>query len=72
MSVISSSDMVMLGNRRGRPVRAEATSIKHQIRFSPAELHRVKIAASLNYQTPSQFIRDAVVTAAEDCLENVE
>lgn len=67
-----SSGSLMIGGRRGRPYRAEGPTVRHSVRFSPAELHRVKIAASINYQTPSQFIRDAIVTAADDCLENVE
>lgn len=63
--------MMILG-RRGRPCRTGVPTVRQTVRLSPAELHRVKIAASLNYQTPSQFVRDAIMTAAEDCLENLE
>ena len=62
----------MITGRRGRPFRAEAPTVRQTIRLSPAELKRVKIAASTNYQTPSQFVRDAILTAAEDCLERGE
>jgi uncharacterized protein (DUF1778 family) len=41
------------------------------VRLSPAERARVQVAASTNYQTVSQFMRDALVTAAEDCLEDL-
>lgn len=56
--------------RRGRPLRAEAPSVPVVIRFSPAELDRIKRAASVNRQDKSEFARDAIVTAAEDCLES--
>ncbi len=55
--------------RRGRNPRAEAPSIPRTFRFSPAELHRMELAAKVNGQCPSQFARDAIVTAADDCLE---
>lgn len=40
------------------------------IRLSPDERQSVKLAAKVNRQTPSQFARDALVTAAAECLEN--
>lgn len=52
-----------------RPIRAEAPSLPLPIRLSPAERVRVELAAKANRQTPSQFARDALVTAAEECLE---
>jgi uncharacterized protein (DUF1778 family) len=39
------------------------------VRLSPAELDRLREAARANHQTPNQFARDALVTAADDCLE---
>jgi uncharacterized protein (DUF1778 family) len=53
-----------------RPMRAEAPSQPVPVRLSPDERDRVEKAAKVNHQKPSQFIRDAVVTAAEDCLEH--
>jgi len=55
--------------RRGRPPRAEAPSTPLRIRFSPLERQRLELAAQANRQRPSDFARDAIVTAAEDCLE---
>ncbi len=52
-----------------RQARAEAPSTPMPIRLSPAERERVERAAKVNHQTPSQFARDALVTAADDCLE---
>jgi len=52
-----------------RPTRAEATSGDFHVRLSPAERERVDQAAKANHQTTSQFARDAIVTAADDCLE---
>jgi len=52
-----------------RPTRAEAPSVPTCTRLSPAELVRVTLAAATNHQTVSQFARDALVTAADDCLE---
>jgi uncharacterized protein (DUF1778 family) len=37
--------------------------------LSPAERDRLMTAARINRQNVSQFARDALVTAAEDCLE---
>jgi uncharacterized protein (DUF1778 family) len=53
-----------------RPVRAEAPSSPLPIRLSPDERECVEMAARVNRQTPSQFARDALVTAASECLEN--
>ena len=52
------------------PPRAEAPSTPFHVRLSPAERERVKEAAQINRQTPSQFARDALLTAAEDSLED--
>lgn len=51
--------------------RAEAPSVPVPIRLSPAERDLVQQAAKVNHQRPSQFIRDAIITAAGDCLEHV-
>jgi len=53
----------------GRKPRAEAPSSPFRLRLSPAEYDRLKKAAKLNRQPTSDFARDALVTAAEDCLE---
>jgi len=53
-----------------RPVRAEAPSVATCTRLSPAERDRVDQAAKANHQTVSQFARDALNTAADDCLES--
>jgi uncharacterized protein (DUF1778 family) len=50
-------------------VRAEAPSVPVCTRLSPAERDRVDQAAIVNHQTASQFARDALVMAADDCLE---
>ncbi len=52
-----------------RPNRAEALSVPTSTRLSPAERERVEQAAAANHQTVSQFSRDALVTAADECLE---
>jgi len=57
--------------KRGRPSRAEAPSKPLRIRLSPAELDRMQKAANANRQRLSDFARDAIVTAADDCLESI-
>jgi uncharacterized protein (DUF1778 family) len=57
--------------RRGRPRRAEDRADTFCIRLTPEERQRVDLAASANHQTPSDFARDAIVTAAADCLEAI-
>lgn len=52
-----------------RPTRAEAPSTPLQVRLSPEERQAVDAAAAANHQTTSQFARDALVTAAAECLE---
>jgi len=52
-----------------RKLRADAPSLPFQVRLSPAERVRVEEAARLNHQTVSDFARDALVTAAAECLE---
>ena len=52
-----------------RKARAEAPSLPMPVRLSPAERARVMEAARVNRQSISAFCRDALVTAAEDCLE---
>lgn len=55
-----------------RRPRAEAPSEPFRIRLSPDERRWFTIAARVNHQNLSQFARDAIVTAAEDCLETVQ
>lgn len=71
MSVTERS-LIVVGEtrkRRGPRLRAEAPSFPLPIRLSPQERQRVKLAADVNHQSISEFARDALVTAAEDCLE---
>ncbi len=49
--------------------RAEAPSTPSQVRLSPAERSLVDAAASVNHQTFSDFARDALASAAGECLE---
>lgn len=53
-----------------RPARAEAPSKPVPVRLSPAERQRVEEAARVNHQRFAEFARDALVTAADDCLED--
>jgi len=53
-----------------RPNRAEAPSQDFHLRLSPAERVRVEAAAKVNHQTASEFGRDALITAADDCLDD--
>lgn len=57
--------------RRGRPARAEAPSRRFVIWLSPAERDRLNDAARANRQRPGEFARDALVIAADDCLEEL-
>ncbi len=52
-----------------RPYRAEAPSEVVTLRLSPEERERLRKAALANMQRPSDFARDAIVTAAEEILE---
>ncbi len=54
-----------------RPVRAEAPSLACCPRLSPIERERVDQAAKVNHQSVSEFARDALVTAADDCLDDL-
>jgi uncharacterized protein (DUF1778 family) len=54
-----------------RANRAEAPSLDFHLRLSPAERDRVDEAAATNHQTASEFGRDALVQAADDCLEAI-
>lgn len=51
------------------PRRAEAPTRLLNVRLSPAERAIAERAARVNHQNVSQFLRDALLTAAEDCLE---
>lgn len=68
MSVTPDS-LTVFGNRRGRKPRAEAPSIPTTVRLSPVESERLLLAAKANHQKASDFVRDAILTATEDCLE---
>lgn len=67
---MKSSDLMRPTSPRAGKYRAEAPSVPRTIRFSPAELQRIAQAAQVNGQKPSDFARDAIVTAADDCLES--
>jgi uncharacterized protein (DUF1778 family) len=53
-----------------RKLRAEAPAVPMPVRLSPAERARIEEAARVNHQKVSEFCRDALVTAADDCLED--
>ena len=69
---MSEPQLIILGgaHRRGRRPRAEAAGVPLLTRLSPMERERVQLAARVNGQNLSEFARDALVTAAEDCLES--
>jgi len=53
-----------------RPIRAEAPSGQPwRVRLSPDERDRAREAARVNQQTVSAFVRDAIDSAAAECLE---
>lgn len=62
--------LLIVGGRAGRRPRAEAASRVRTFRLSPQEDARVRLAAKVNGQRFAEFARDALVTAAEDCLED--
>jgi hypothetical protein len=45
--------------------------VRQAVRLSPLEVQRVKTAAKVNRQTPSEFVRDAIAIAVDDCLESL-
>lgn len=53
-----------------RPARTTDKTKPYAIRLTKAERDRIKEAARVNRQKPAQFVRDAIVTAADDCLES--
>jgi uncharacterized protein (DUF1778 family) len=56
-----------------QPLRSDTPSnAPVRVRLTEAERERVKEAARLNRQNLSAFMRDALVTAADDCLEKAE
>lgn len=55
---------------RGRRPRAEAAAVPVKARLSPAELARLDRAARVNHQSRSEFIREAIVNTASECLED--
>lgn len=53
-----------------QPLRGDAPSnAPVRVRLTEAERERVKEAARINHQNLSAFMRDALVEAADDCLE---
>lgn len=52
-----------------KPLRAEEASRPVPVRLSPRELKRVSLAAELNQQTRSEFIRDAIISASSETLQ---
>jgi len=52
-----------------RHIRAEAPSRPSVTRLSPEERKRIDEAARVNRQTRAEFMREAAMAAAEDCLE---
>lgn len=67
---VSAESLTVFGGRRGRKPRAEQASVPKTFRFSPSEIERLEQAAKVNKQNTSDFARDAIVTAADDCLES--
>jgi hypothetical protein len=67
---VTERSLLVLATRRGRKPRAEAPTIPKTVRLSPAEHARLKQAARINRQKDADFIRDALLTAMEDCLES--
>lgn len=57
------------GRKKGRPPRAEARGQVFSLLLSPDEMRKARIAAEVNHQTVSAFVRDAIVDAAYECLE---
>lgn len=53
-------------------LRGTAKSTPIQVRFSPEERAWIHQAARVNRQTVSTFIRDVVLLAADECLEDQE
>jgi uncharacterized protein (DUF1778 family) len=54
-----------------RACRAEAPARMVGVRLSPRELALAVEAAQINRQVVGDFIRDAILEAAADCLESV-
>ena len=52
-----------------KATRAEAPSYPHPVRLSPEEWALALEAARVNQQTFSEFVRDALLAAAWECLE---
>jgi uncharacterized protein (DUF1778 family) len=67
---MSDQHQVLIVGRRPRRPRAEANSFVRSLRLSPREDERVRQAARVNGQKFAEFARDALITAAEDCLES--
>lgn len=55
-----------------RPRSPHGPKTKFGFRVSTADLEIIRRAALLNGQNESEFARDAIMTAAAECLEEVE
>jgi uncharacterized protein (DUF1778 family) len=55
--------------RGGRKPRAEAPARPVWVRLSPEETRRAERAAAINRQSRADFMRDAIVTAASESLD---
>ncbi len=53
----------------GRELRADAPSRTKTVRLSPEESRRLKLAASVHGQRPSEFIREAIMDLADERLD---
>jgi uncharacterized protein (DUF1778 family) len=53
-----------------RPARSEEAAKPYTLRLTRAERDRIEEAARVNRQKPADFARDALVTAADDCLDS--
>jgi hypothetical protein len=71
------SPTISLGRSRGgtlgrfrMPPTGRIPETPFRVRLSPDERAFVQEAAKANHQSMSQFMRDALVTAASECLES--
>lgn len=54
-----------------KPRAEAAAAYPLTVRLSPAERDLAARAAKTNHQSMSGFVRDSILTAAGDCLEDV-
>jgi uncharacterized protein (DUF1778 family) len=53
-----------------RKPRADTPARGYPVRLSTAERHRIAAAARVNRQRFAEFCRDALLEAADECLED--